>query len=286
MSAGVGVTRLSLLVGAILLSALASGTGSSANPLTPMIHYPAFIDHEPIEIGSDEDFTEENGVRSGSGTLGDPYRIESLVIVVDGITTAVRIHDTSAYFSVGNVKIQYDTQPLYHGYPSGMEFDDCSNGSVIDCVVNNVSFGLNLHGCSDFRLRYNSIQGLSADDSTGIFAASSNDISILDNEAKDCLYGVRIWSSTDGAVEANTISNAYIGIGLTDCRGFLIGSNTFYATTHYYSDDSWEDNTWLASKSITGSELGLVLLLGIVVPAETAMLLLVFLRLRRRPREG
>jgi parallel beta-helix repeat protein len=208
-----------------------------------------------------------------------------LVVVVEDFTTAISIHDTSAYFFVGNIEIQYTTEFRYYDHPCGMEFDDCSNGGVFDCAIYDVFFGLRMDRCSDFRIRFNYIQGLSDDGSIGVSATSCDNIAILDNEVEYCSYGVRVQTSADGAIQENTISNAWVGVSLDDCRGFLIGSNTFYATVSYYSDDSWTDNIWLASHSITESDLGLVLLLGVVVPTEGAMLLIAYLRLRRRSHE-
>jgi hypothetical protein len=56
------------------------------------------VSHDPILIVGDVDFTQENGVTSGSGTESNPYIIENYRIESDGY--GISLTDTSAIFII------------------------------------------------------------------------------------------------------------------------------------------------------------------------------------------
>jgi hypothetical protein len=58
-----------------------------------------YTPHAPIYINGDENFTEENGVTGGSGTINDPYIIEGWNITK---APAIRLKYTSSYFVIQN----------------------------------------------------------------------------------------------------------------------------------------------------------------------------------------
>lgn len=287
MTEDVGATRLSLLIGVVLLVGLASGINASGNPVAgyPPV-YPAYVEHEAIEIGSDDDFTEENGVVRGSGTRLDPYRLESLIIKVSSGTIPVYVHDTSVCFRVGHVKFQFtDESVLYSHEFTGMKFERCSNGVVIDNFVESSFIGIMLVDCNEFRLFRNQVHGMDEGYSRGISVMSCANTNLTENILEDWGYAIWAQESDWGRVEENIIWGARIGISLIDCSSILIGSNTFYQTVTSYSDDSWTDNIWLESETVTEGDLGLMLLLGVVVPAEAVLSVLGYIRIRRRPRD-
>ena len=55
---------------------------------------------EPIVIQADTDFTPENGVRSGTGTELEPFRISGWTIDASGATHCILIEDVSAAFEI------------------------------------------------------------------------------------------------------------------------------------------------------------------------------------------
>src|SRR5438445_1183645 len=84
------------------------GGGAGAPPGFGLLDPSALQAHGPIYIGSNAEFTSANGVRSGTGTLADPYSISNWFI--DGnlySTTQVMlwIESTNAYVVVQNVRI-------------------------------------------------------------------------------------------------------------------------------------------------------------------------------------
>ena len=84
------------------------GAGAGAPPGFGLLDPSVLQAHGPIYIGSNADFTSANGVRSGTGTIADPYIISNWFI--DGnlySTTQVMfwIESTNAYAVVQNVRI-------------------------------------------------------------------------------------------------------------------------------------------------------------------------------------
>src|SRR2546427_899491 len=92
---------------AVSVTTLGSG-GAGAPPGFGLLDPTVLQPHGPIYIGSNVDFTAANGVRSGTGTITDPYVISNWFI--DGnlySTTQVMfwIESTNAYVVVQNVRV-------------------------------------------------------------------------------------------------------------------------------------------------------------------------------------
>src|SRR5712664_386835 len=91
------------------ISVFASGGGGVGAPPGYGLTDPTLLQaHGPIYIGSDAQFTAANGVRSGTGTIADPYIISNWLI--DGNLYAstqamIWIEGTSAYVVIENVRI-------------------------------------------------------------------------------------------------------------------------------------------------------------------------------------
>jgi len=92
-----------------VISVFASGGGGVGAPPGYGLTDPSILQpHGPIYIGSDAQFTAANGVRSGTGTITDPYVISNWFI--DGNLYAstqamLWIEGTSSYVVIENVKI-------------------------------------------------------------------------------------------------------------------------------------------------------------------------------------
>jgi hypothetical protein len=92
-----------------VVSVFASGGGGVGAPPGYGLTNPSLLQaHGPIYIGSDAQFTAANGVRSGAGTITDPYVISNWFI--DGNLYAstqamLWIEGTSSYVVIENVKI-------------------------------------------------------------------------------------------------------------------------------------------------------------------------------------
>src|SRR6266849_2924511 len=91
------------------ISVFASGGGGVGAPPGYGLTDPTLLQaHGPIYIGSDAQFTAANGVRSGTGTIADPYIISNWFIdgnLYAGSQAMVWIEGTSAYVVIENVRI-------------------------------------------------------------------------------------------------------------------------------------------------------------------------------------
>jgi len=91
------------------ISVFASGGGGVGAPPGYGLTNPTILQaHGPIYIGSDAQFTAANGVRSGMGTITDPYIISNWFIdgnLYAGSQAMVWIEGTSSYVVIQNVRI-------------------------------------------------------------------------------------------------------------------------------------------------------------------------------------
>jgi len=90
---------LTIVIG-LLLSTTPISMGDVGKKYTP---------HDPITIIGDDDFTQENGITGGSGTIGDPYIISGWE--VENIT----IKFTSKHFRVKDCYIIYQLEVIFAG---------------------------------------------------------------------------------------------------------------------------------------------------------------------------
>src|SRR5437667_1902652 len=92
-----------------VVSVFASGGGGVGAPPGYGLTDPTALQaHGPIYIGSDTQFTAANGVRSGTGTIADPYVIRDWFIdgnLYTGAQAMLWIEGTSSYVVIQNVKI-------------------------------------------------------------------------------------------------------------------------------------------------------------------------------------
>ncbi len=113
--------------------------------------------HDPIIITSDEEFTEENGVTTGSGTEKDPYIIEGWRIDSSGIeygleAAGILIKETLAHFVVRNVSLEGLNI-------AGILLKNVSNGRVENSMIIGHYEGIGVHDsirCSIIRNRVTS----------------------------------------------------------------------------------------------------------------------------------
>jgi parallel beta-helix repeat protein len=197
----------------------------------------------PIVITSDLEFTEENGVISGSGTYYDPYVIEGWEIY-STTTDCISISGTSAYFVIRDCFLHGDLEG-YDGYYTGVaniELVSCSNGAIenVAAVKNdlgiNIEYGSNIAiSGSDFSGNWYGIHAYPAtgltvtnctsDDNNevGMFLGTSSDF-VIESSRFDSNWqsGIVIYSSQDGAISGNIISgNGEYGVLLTGGCTFL-----------------------------------------------------------------
>ena len=83
----------------------------------PAVQTETNLNHSPIVIDGDDDFTSQNGVTGGSGSIDDPYRIENWSITTDGIAHyGIEIRNTTAFFIIQNCTITQFYHPDDYTY--------------------------------------------------------------------------------------------------------------------------------------------------------------------------
>ncbi|MDI6708973.1 MAG: right-handed parallel beta-helix repeat-containing protein, partial [Candidatus Thermoplasmatota archaeon] len=167
--------------------------------------------HEPIYIGGNDDFTEENGVVGGSGTESDPYVIEGWNIDASA-TDGIRIKNTDVYFIIRNCIIRDSYDPGSETYKTGISFYLVQNGKIENVTSYNhyngillsSSSGNNITNCDFYDRAY------------GIYTYSSSNNNITSCCVYNNVYGVKLWSSSNNNRITNcyAYNNSYYGIFL------------------------------------------------------------------------
>lgn len=158
------VTAIALLATMFVGTAGASDTDAHPQALE-------YVLRDKIVIRSDAEFTDENGVVSGTGSSDDPYIIEGWEIVFNGSNTCILVADTGKHFVIRNVHLSggltgVRLNEVDHARITDCIIDNCSVGvsasyadvsSVDNCAISNCSIGISLLYCDEFSLRDNTM---------------------------------------------------------------------------------------------------------------------------------
>jgi len=192
------------------------------------------IVHEPIYIGGNDNFTEENGVINGNGTEDNPYIIEGWDINASS-AIGIEIRETDKYFIIRNCYIYGGKSGGYHGIQlyyvingsienvtsyhnkNGIILICASNNQIKDCMTyNNSQYGI--------YLRIDANNNVIAN----IFAYNNSD-------------GIHLYYSDNNTiVNCTAYNNAYYGVQVNEnCYSNYIGNCIIYSNLHgiklYYS---------------------------------------------------
>lgn len=162
--------------------------------------------HSPIRIIGNDQFTEENGVTSGSGTVDDPYIIENWVIVSDGSASqGIFINNTDVYFIIRNCTISGFHHP--DEYRQGIELSEVVHGKIESTIISECQTGISIRyskeniisNCSCFN--YSALYGYGI----GIFL--SNNITIISCRCYNMYTGIDISKSSDITIKKTKCFN-------------------------------------------------------------------------------
>jgi parallel beta-helix repeat protein len=200
---------LAALILALLLLGGAAWAGSLA-------------DHVPIQIGSDYEFTPENGVVAGSGTVDDPYVIAGWRIDAGYDDYGVRIHRTTRCFVIRGLEISGAKK-------AGIFLSYVQNGFVEECrlVGNWVGIALNFSShnrISNCALRSNT-------DGVHLYFSCANQILSSTFDRNDtALY---FDASNENDIVGNTFSGSAMGVFLDlGSQENLLYRNAFLDNLH------------------------------------------------------
>ena len=190
-------------------------------------------DRKPIEIASDYEFTAENGVVSGSGSVDDPYIIEGWKIDAGYHDYGIRIHGTSRPFIVRDVTISGAAK-------AGIFLSYVERGIIEGCEIVGNWVGITLNFASFNRIT----DCLLANNTEGIHVRFSGDNQILSNTI-DGNDNAAIWlfASHTNEIIGNVLTGSHMGAYLDlGSEGNLLYDNSFLDNIHNAHSDT--PNQW------------------------------------------
>jgi len=212
------------------------------------------VEHRAIVISNDYEFTVENGVCSGSGTLSDPYIIENWIIDAGYDNYGIKIHGTESAFIIRNVKISGAAK-------SAVYLSYVKNGKIEDCVFEANWVGVTLNFAS-----INRIAGCTLSHNTdGIRFYFSSNNQILANTLQDNEAAIWLDASHNNELIGNYIADGYTGVylNLDSEANYIVGNAFVNNARHAYTDDPniWDDgaegNYWDGFEAIDADEDGI-----------------------------
>ena len=212
------------------------------------------MEHRSIVITNDYEFTPENGVCSGSGTLIDPYVIAGWVIDAGYDDYGIRIHRTTRAFVIRDVEISGAAKSaIYLSY--------VENASIEDCVLDGNWVGITLNFC-----RFTQITGCQISHNTdGIHTYFSSTNIVLTNRFENNDTSIWLDASNQNELRGNYVSSSHMGVYLNlGSKNNLIVRNAFVDNLHNaYTDDpnAWDDgsagNYWSSFGTLDRDENGI-----------------------------
>jgi len=199
------------------------------------------VEHRAIVISNDYEFTVENGVCSGSGTLADPYVIENWIIDAGYDNYGIKIHGTTRAFIIRNVEVSGAAK-------SAVYLSYVKNGKIEDCAFEGNWAGVTLSFSS-----INRITGCFLADSTdGIRFYFSSNNQILANTFESNEAAIWLDASHSNELIGNYIADGYTGVylNLNSEANYIVGNAFVNNVRHAYTDnpnvwdDGFEGNYW------------------------------------------
>src|SRR2546425_388994 len=232
------------------ISVFASGGGGVGAPPGYGLTDPTLLQaHGPIYIGSDAQFTAANGVRSGTGTIADPYIISNWFI--DGNLYAssqamLWIEGTSSYVVIENVRIsnllgtnQWEAFQLGH-WPATISTQHVTirHNEVVNAtaggIISESSVGT-IIGWNLVYMDYPGSKSIAVDYPRGIETEwFSNGTLVIGNVIHTFHWGIQV-GSDQGVIASNTISDVDFAIYVLDNAawpGISTAADTVYDTTY------------------------------------------------------
>jgi parallel beta-helix repeat protein len=190
------------------------------------------LEHRAIVISNDYEFTPENGVCSGNGTLENPYLIQGWKIDAGYDDCGIRIHGTTRAFVIRDVEISgAKKSAIFLSYVRNARIEGC------EFVANWIGVTLNF---SRFIRVSDTVFETNTD---AIHSFYSNENQFLDNTFVGNDTAIWLDASNENEVIGNLIDGSHMGVylnlGSTENRIVL---NAFVDNLHNARTD--EPNYW------------------------------------------
>ena len=194
--------------------------GKTFNPLLEKSLSYDLVPLEPIEIISDDNFTDYGF--DGTGADSDPYIIEGYNITATS-GHGISIKSTTKYFVIRNCFIDAERYGIH------IAFATEGSATIINNTCTNNDQGIHLDSSSGSVLTnntcINNVHGISLDSSSGSV--------LTNNTCINNFNGIMQYSSSDSTLTNNNCTNNnYYGIELVDSSGSVLSNNT--CTNNYY----------------------------------------------------
>ena len=187
----------------------------------------ALINHTPIIIENNAEFTPENGVIGGNGSRSNPWHIAGWRIIQNSTEIGISITHTTDYFIIENCEIGW-TENMW-GF--GIQLSNVIHGEIRNNTLFGNYYGIYITQCSNVSVIYNRVTANCTDAiytiwSNDIFVAYNSifesiligvelyrcgNISVLSNEIHQAEYPIWLYSSWQSTISHNRIQNAYPG---------------------------------------------------------------------------
>ncbi|MCG2826170.1 MAG: right-handed parallel beta-helix repeat-containing protein [Thermoplasmatales archaeon] len=209
----------------MFFSCLTAGT-ISATEETKIPLKQDLVEHSPICIRSNSDFTVANGVSSGSGTESDPYIIEgwdinvstASGIEVEGMGSTsfligIYIENTDAHFVIRDCCFRDGMYERDYAN-NGIYFFNVTNGKIQNVTIYNNHDGITFCDSPDKIITNCYIHNNSYGISIGSWSGTSNNNIISNSTFHDSQSGITIESSNNQIINCTFYNNSKHGISL------------------------------------------------------------------------
>jgi parallel beta-helix repeat protein len=161
----------------------------------------ALIEHDPIYIYNNNQFTSKNGIVAGNGMKDNPYIIENWTINAYN-SHGILIENTEAYFVIRNCYIYTEESDNY--IYSGIYLKNVTNGYIY-----NNSFRFCKYGINVYRSNHNEFVNNTCDSNYlyGIVLASSSNNLLSNNNCRNSWYGINLYNSSNNRIINNNCLN-------------------------------------------------------------------------------
>ncbi|MEE9574050.1 MAG: right-handed parallel beta-helix repeat-containing protein [Candidatus Neomarinimicrobiota bacterium] len=179
----------------------------------------------PINVASDGDLSTLAASEpwcSGSGSQGDPYVIEGIIIMhIASSEDGISISNTDAYLTIYNCTIANAPE----GTPAGLNFYQVANVSVINNTIFDCQQPFVIGIGEKINITGNDISG----DYTGVYSFQVTELIISGNIIHDIMEGLVLQSCSNVVISNNDIySIEEKGIGIQNCNFTEIYENDIY----------------------------------------------------------
>ncbi|HEX4922151.1 MAG TPA: right-handed parallel beta-helix repeat-containing protein, partial [Candidatus Bathyarchaeia archaeon] len=201
--------------------------GAGAAMVIPLANGFTYTPHAPISIVGNSDFTSVNGVTGGSGTNSDPYIIQGWTISCCQ-SPRILIRDTTANFVVRDIELTGGGSMTLSNVANGAVEDlPRSSATSLDLVGDRKFLVDNVTGAGTFNVTNSTLVKISRS-SGGISISSSNQISVVGNDAESFVVGFRNPFNVVTALRSTQVSisgNRYYTVYLDGSSGVSITNN-------------------------------------------------------------